>query len=85
MRKEHIIQSPAGEFVMFASSDGSVRVECRFEKRRCGFRKQLSPICTRLHLKPLRSISRQFTKKAHLNKTQPVSLTYKFKKKALVR
>lgn len=32
MTKEHIIQSPAGEFVMFASSDGSVRVECRFEQ-----------------------------------------------------
>jgi len=32
MTKEHIIKSPAGEFVMFASSDGSVRVECRFEQ-----------------------------------------------------
>lgn len=25
------IQSPAGEFIMFASGDGRVRVECRFE------------------------------------------------------
>ncbi|ELM3747044.1 virulence RhuM family protein [Yersinia ruckeri] len=31
MVDKHITQSPAGEFVMFASSDGRVRVECRFE------------------------------------------------------
>ncbi|MGF2253664.1 virulence RhuM family protein [Yersinia ruckeri] len=31
MVDKHITQSPAGEFVMFASSDGIVRVECRFE------------------------------------------------------
>lgn len=31
MTNEHVTQSPAGEFIMFASSDGKVRVECRFE------------------------------------------------------
>ncbi|MGB8667955.1 MAG: RhuM family protein [Serratia inhibens] len=32
MADEHLTQSPAGEFVMFASDDGEVRVECRFEQ-----------------------------------------------------
>lgn len=31
MTKENLTPSPAGEFVMFASGDGNVRVECRFE------------------------------------------------------
>ncbi|EJG5925293.1 virulence RhuM family protein [Salmonella enterica] len=31
MTDKHLSPSPAGEFVMFASSDGRVRVECRFE------------------------------------------------------
>lgn len=31
MADENLTQSPAGEFIMFASSDGRVRVECRFE------------------------------------------------------
>ncbi|MBE3468421.1 virulence RhuM family protein [Enterobacter cloacae complex sp. P15RS] len=31
MADKDVIQSPAGEFVMFASGDGRVRVECRFE------------------------------------------------------
>lgn len=31
MADKHLTQSPAGEFVMFASDDGEVRVECRFE------------------------------------------------------
>ncbi len=31
MADKGVIQSPAGEFVMFASDDGRVRVECRFE------------------------------------------------------
>jgi hypothetical protein len=31
MAKENITTSPAGEFIMFASGDGKVRVECRFE------------------------------------------------------
>lgn len=31
MAKENITSSPAGEFIMFASGDGKVRVECRFE------------------------------------------------------
>ncbi|HDR2793030.1 MULTISPECIES: virulence RhuM family protein [Enterobacter] len=31
MADKGVIQSPAGEFVMFASNDGRVRVECRFE------------------------------------------------------
>lgn len=31
MANEHLTSSPVGEFVMFASSDGKVRVECRFE------------------------------------------------------
>ncbi|WHP33604.1 RhuM family protein [Trabulsiella odontotermitis] len=31
MATEHLTQSPTGEFVMFASTDGKVRVECRFE------------------------------------------------------
>lgn len=32
MAKENITSSPAGEFIMFASEDGEVRVECRFEQ-----------------------------------------------------
>ena len=32
MAKETITSSPADEFIMFASSDGEVRVECRFEQ-----------------------------------------------------
>lgn len=32
MADEHLTQSPTGEFVMFASDDGEVRVECRFEQ-----------------------------------------------------
>lgn len=31
MTDKHLSQSPTGEFIMFASDDGSVRVECRFE------------------------------------------------------
>jgi hypothetical protein len=31
MTYEELINSPAGEFVMFASGDGKVRIECRFE------------------------------------------------------
>ncbi|ELC0817211.1 virulence RhuM family protein [Enterobacter hormaechei] len=31
MTYEELINSPAGEFVMFASKDGKVRIECRFE------------------------------------------------------
>lgn len=31
MSEEQSTPSPAGEFVMFASGDGKVRVECRFE------------------------------------------------------
>ncbi|MGU9870077.1 virulence RhuM family protein [Kluyvera ascorbata] len=31
MAEKHLPQSPAGEFIMFASGDGKVRVECRFE------------------------------------------------------
>lgn len=32
MADKHLTQSPAGEFVMFASDDDEVRVECRFEQ-----------------------------------------------------
>ena len=32
MAKENLTSSPAGEFIMFASEDGEVRVECRFEQ-----------------------------------------------------
>lgn len=31
MTYEELMNSPAGEFVMFASKDGKVRIECRFE------------------------------------------------------
>ena len=31
MSNKHLPQSPTGEFIMFASDDGSVRVECRFK------------------------------------------------------
>lgn len=31
MTDENLKSSPAGEFVMFASGDGRIRVECRFE------------------------------------------------------
>jgi Virulence protein len=36
MADKHLTQSPAGEFVMFASDDGEVRVECRFEQETLG-------------------------------------------------
>ncbi|TLU63961.1 virulence RhuM family protein [Enterobacter sp. MF024] len=32
MADEQITHSPTGEFVMFASSDGEIRIECRFEQ-----------------------------------------------------
>lgn len=32
MATENIPSSPAGEFIMFASDDGKVRVECCFEQ-----------------------------------------------------
>ena len=31
MAEKHLPQYPAGEFIMFASGDGKVRIECRFE------------------------------------------------------
>ncbi|EAY9756226.1 virulence RhuM family protein [Salmonella enterica subsp. enterica] len=31
MEDKYLTQSPTGEFIMFASGDGKVRVECRFE------------------------------------------------------
>ena len=31
MADKDVIQSPAGEFVMFASDDGTIRITCRFE------------------------------------------------------
>lgn len=31
MANKHLTSPPIGEFVMFASGDGKVRVECRFE------------------------------------------------------
>lgn len=31
MADERLTQSPAGEFIMFASGDGKVRITCRFE------------------------------------------------------
>ena len=31
MSDKDLTQPPAGEFIMFASGDGRVRVECRFE------------------------------------------------------
>lgn len=32
MSDKDLTQPPAGEFIMFASGDGAVRVECRFEQ-----------------------------------------------------
>lgn len=32
MPEQHLSQTPVGEFIMFASDDGEVRVECRFEQ-----------------------------------------------------
>jgi len=32
MEDKHLIPSPAGEFILFTSDDGEVRVECRFEQ-----------------------------------------------------
>lgn len=31
MTDKYLTPSPAGEFIMFASGDGKVRIECRFE------------------------------------------------------
>ena len=31
MTDKDLSQPPAGEFILFASDDGSVRIECRFE------------------------------------------------------
>ncbi len=43
MADKYLTQSPAGEFVMFASDDGEVRVECRFEQETLWLLRQPSP------------------------------------------
>ena len=85
MTDKHLSQFPTGEFIMFASDDGSVRVECRFEQETLWLSQatitslyQITPQAVIQHIK--RSM-----KKANLNKTQPVSLTYKFNRNVAVR
>lgn len=46
MTEKHLAQSPAGEFVMFASGDGKVRVECRFESDTLWLSQTMSANCT---------------------------------------
>lgn len=31
MTDKHLPQAPSGEFIMFTSQDGKIRIECRFE------------------------------------------------------
>ena len=85
MTEELSGQAPAGEFIMFASDDGEVRVECRFEQETLWLPQATIATFIRLHRRPLHSTSKGSTKKAKLNKMQPVSLTYKFSRKAVVR
>ncbi len=70
---------------MFASDDGEVRVECRFEQETLWLPQatiaslyQVTPQAVTQHIKAI-------YRKVSLNKTQPVSLTYKFNRRAAVR
>jgi hypothetical protein len=48
---------------MFASEDGTVRINVALNMKRSGCRKQPLRLFIRSHLKPLLSILKQFTKK----------------------
>lgn len=85
MAKETITSSPADEFIMFASSDGEVRVECRFEQETLWLPQATIASLNQVTPKPLHGILKRSMRKASLSKTQPVSLTYKFNKKIAVR
>ena len=83
MTDKHLTQSPAGEFVMFASDDGEVRVECRFEQETLWLPQATIANLYQVTPRRLHSTSKRSTKKRNLNKTQPVSLTYRFSRKKL--
>lgn len=85
MADKDVIQSPAGEFVMFASDDGTVRITCRFEHETLWLSQAAIASLYQVTLKLLLSILKLFTKKVSLNKKQLVRLTYKFSKKVSAR
>ncbi len=67
---------------MFASGDGKVRIECRFEQETLWLSQaaiaslyQITPQAITQHIKAI------YEEGGGLNKKQPVSLTYKFDKK----
>ncbi|BBG67282.1 DNA-binding protein [Serratia marcescens] len=56
MANKHLTQSPVGEFVMFASDDGEVRIECRFEQETratIAFLYQVTPQAITQHIKAI--------------------------------
>lgn len=85
MADKYLTQSPAGEFVMFASDDGEVRVECRFEQETLWLPQATIANLYQITPRQLHSTLKQSMKKANLSKMQPVSLTYKFNRKVAVR
>lgn len=77
--------TPSGEFVMFASEDGTVHITCRFEHETLWLSQaaianlyQVTPQAITQHIKSI-------MKKVSLNNKQLVRLTYKFNRKASAR
>lgn len=85
MSDKDLTQPPAGEFIMFASGDGAVRVECRFEQETLWLPQATIANLYQILLRPSLSTLKRFMKKVNLTKTQPVSLTYKFNRKVTAR
>lgn len=85
MANEHLTSSPIGEFVMFASGDGKVRVECRFESDTLWLPQASIANLYQITPRQLHSTLKRSMKKRNLIKTQPVSLTYKFNRKVVAR
>ena len=70
MADKDVIQSPAGEFVMFASDDGTVRITCRFEQETLSVASSHCPSLYQVPpLKLLLSILKPFTKKVSRTKS----------------
>lgn len=85
MADKDVIQSPAGEFVMFASDDGTVRITCRFEHETLWLSQaaiaslyQVTPQAITQHIKAI-------YEEGELEQKQLVRLTYKFSKKVSAR
>lgn len=82
MADKNVIQYPAGEFVMFTSEDGMVRITCRFENEALWLSQAAIAALYQATPQAINSIFKLFMKKVSLNKKQLVRLTYKFSKKA---